>query len=48
MILVFVTGIGEDSISLHSAELHSLYRSPIIVRMIKSIRMRWAAHIVRM
>jgi hypothetical protein len=29
---------------LHNDELHSLYSSPIIVRVIKSRRMRWAGH----
>ena len=29
-------------------ELHSLYRSPNIVRVIKSRRLRWAGHVVRM
>jgi hypothetical protein len=29
---------------LHNDELHSLYSSPNIVRMIKSRRMRWAGH----
>ena len=28
-------------------ELHSWYRSPNIVRMIKSIRLRWAGHVAR-
>jgi hypothetical protein len=32
---------------LHNDELHSLYSSPNIVRVIKSIRMRWAAHVAR-
>jgi hypothetical protein len=32
---------------LHSEELHSLYSSPNIVRMIKSRRMRWAGHVAR-
>ena len=32
---------------LHSAELHSLYRSPNVVRMIKSRRLRWAGHVCR-
>jgi hypothetical protein len=32
---------------LHSDELHSLYSSPTIVRVIKSRRMRWAGHVVR-
>ena len=27
---------------LHNEELHSLYRSPIVVRVIKSRRLRWA------
>jgi hypothetical protein len=29
-------------------ELHNLYSSPNIIRMIKSIRMRWAGHVARM
>jgi hypothetical protein len=33
---------------LHSNELHSLYSSPNIVRVIKSRRMRWAGHVARM
>jgi hypothetical protein len=33
---------------LHNDELHSLYSSPNIVRMIKSRRMRWAGHVTRM
>jgi hypothetical protein len=32
---------------LHNDELHSLYSSPNIVRMIKS-RMRWTGHVARM
>ena len=32
---------------LHNEELHSLYRSPNILRVIKSRRLRWAGHIVR-
>jgi hypothetical protein len=31
----------------HNDELHSLYFSPNIVRMIKSRRMRWAGHVAR-
>jgi hypothetical protein len=33
---------------LHNDELHNLYSSPSIIRMIKSRRMRWAWHIARM
>jgi hypothetical protein len=35
-------------IKLHNDEIHSLYSSPNIVRVIKSRRMRWAGHVVRM
>jgi hypothetical protein len=31
---------------LHNDELHNLYSSPNIVRVIKSSRMRWAGHVV--
>jgi hypothetical protein len=33
---------------LHSGELHNFYSSPVIVRQIKSRRMRWAAHVANM
>ena len=33
---------------LHNEELHSLYRSPNIVRAIKSRRLRWAGYVARM
>jgi hypothetical protein len=33
---------------LHSEELHNLYTSPSIIRMIKSRRMRWAGLVARM
>ena len=32
---------------LHNQELNSLYRSPNIVRVIKSRRLRWAGHVAR-
>jgi hypothetical protein len=32
---------------LHNEELHDLYSSPSIIRIIKSRRMRWAGHVVR-
>ncbi|KAJ4432327.1 hypothetical protein ANN_20946 [Periplaneta americana] len=40
-----VTG---EWIKLHNAELHDLYPSPDIIRNIKSRRLRWAGHVVRM
>jgi hypothetical protein len=33
---------------LHNDELHSLYSSPNIVRVIKSRKTRWAGHVARM
>jgi hypothetical protein len=33
---------------LHNVELHNLYSSPNIVKVIKSRRMRWAGHVERM
>jgi hypothetical protein len=33
---------------LHNEELHNLYSSPSIIRIIKSRRMRWARHVARM
>jgi hypothetical protein len=33
---------------LHNEELHNLYSSPSIIRIIKSRRMRWAGHLARM
>jgi hypothetical protein len=33
---------------LHNEELHDLYSSPSIIRIIKSRRMRWAGHVARM
>jgi hypothetical protein len=32
---------------LHNEELHDLYSSPNIIRVIKSRRMRWAGHVAR-
>jgi hypothetical protein len=34
--------------NLHNEELHNLYSSPSIIRIIKSRRMRWAGHVARM
>jgi hypothetical protein len=33
--------------SQHNEELHNLYASPNIIRVIKSYRTRWAGHIAR-
>jgi hypothetical protein len=33
---------------LHNEELHDLYSSPNIIRIIKARRMRWARHVARM
>jgi hypothetical protein len=33
---------------LHNKELYALYSSPNIIRVIKSRRLRWAAHVARM
>jgi hypothetical protein len=40
-----VTG---EWIKLHNEELHNLYSSPSIIRMIKSRRMRWGGHVAQM
>jgi hypothetical protein len=32
---------------VHNKELHDLYSSPSIIRIIKSRRMRWAGHVAR-
>jgi hypothetical protein len=40
-----VTG---DWRKLHNEELHNLYFSPNIIRIIKSRRMRWAGHVAQM
>jgi hypothetical protein len=33
---------------VHNEELHNLYCSPSIIRMIKSRRMRWEEHVARL
>jgi hypothetical protein len=33
---------------LHNEELHNLYSSPSIIRIIKTRRMRWVGHVARM
>jgi hypothetical protein len=40
--------VTEEWRKLHNEELHDLYCSPNIVRVIKSIRVRWGRHVARM
>ena len=42
-----ITIVLEGS-TMHNEELHSLYRSPNIARVIKSRRLRWTGHVARM
>ena len=39
---------NEEWRRLHNEELHNLYRSPNLVRVIKSRRLRWAGHVAKM
>ena len=53
MVLRRIIGPRRDEVTgewwtMHNEELHDLYSSPNIVRVIKSRRMRWAVHVVRM
>jgi hypothetical protein len=47
---IFGPKTGEDGSwrKLHNDELHSLYSSPNIVRVIKSRRIRWVRYVARM
>jgi hypothetical protein len=45
---VWEHGADENIWKLHNDELHSLYPSQNIVRVIKSRRMKWAGHVARM
>jgi len=52
MVLRRIFGPRRDEVTgewrrLHNEELSDLYSSPNIVRVIKSRRMRWAAHVAR-
>jgi hypothetical protein len=40
--------LPEEWRKLHNQELNDLYSLPNIVRVVKSRRMRWAGHVVRM
>jgi len=53
MVLRRIFGPRRDEVTgewrrLHNEELNDLYSSTIIVRVIKSIRMRWAGYMARM
>jgi len=53
MVLRRIFGPRRDEVTgewrrLHNEELHYLYSSPNIMRVIKSRRMRWAGHVARM
>jgi hypothetical protein len=48
-----IFGLKRDEVmggwrKLHNKELHNLYCSPSIIRMIKSRRMRWVEHVTQM
>jgi hypothetical protein len=48
-----IFGLKRDEVTgewrkLHNEELHDLYSSSSIIRIIKSRRMRWAGHVARM
>jgi hypothetical protein len=48
-----IFGLKRDEVTsawrkLHNKELHNLYSSPSIIRIIKSRRMRWAGLVARM
>jgi hypothetical protein len=48
-----IFGLKRDEVTggcrkLHNKELHNLYSSPSIIRVIKSRRMRWAGHVARL
>jgi hypothetical protein len=44
----FSNDVTGDWRKLQNEELHNLYSSPNIIRMIKSRRIRWAGHVARM
>jgi hypothetical protein len=52
-VLKKIFGLKRDEVTgewrkLHNEELHDLYSSPSIIRIIKPRRMKWAGHVARM
>jgi hypothetical protein len=52
-VLIRIFGLRRDEVTegwrkLHNEELHELYSSPNVIRIIKSRRMRWAENVARM
>jgi hypothetical protein len=48
-----IYGLKRDEVTgdwreLHNEELHNMYSSPNIIRMIKSRRLRWGEHVAQM
>jgi hypothetical protein len=53
LVLEGMFGLKRDEVmeywrKLHNEELHNLYSSPNIIKMMESKRMRWAGHVARM
>jgi hypothetical protein len=51
-VLRMIFGMKRDEMTgewrkLHNEELHDLYSSPSIIRIINSRRMRWAGHVAQ-
>jgi hypothetical protein len=46
--IIYASGMTGGWRKLHNEELHNLYSSPSIIKMIKSRRVRWAGHLARM
>jgi hypothetical protein len=49
-VLRSILGLKRDEVmgrrrQLHNEELHNLYSSSVIIKMIKSRRMKWAGHV---
>jgi hypothetical protein len=47
-VLKRIFGLKRNQVTVHNEELHNLYSSPSIIRIIKSRRIRWAWYVTRM